>query len=143
MMAAMANPVGCVWEMLGDALVVTYSGEGATPEQWQAYMKMVRAVKERGVVRFLIYADVSPPTHVLADIASVARGQPWIVSLISPSTAVRFAASTFSFVTKGFRFFVPEKVADALAHLGCDVALQRQGLEVLDRLRGVPHRAAL
>lgn len=135
-MMAMANPVGCVWEVLGDSLVVTYCGEGATPEQWLAYMKMIRTAKDRGMTRFLIYADVSPPSSVLADIASVARGQPWQVSLISPSTAVRFAASTFSFVTKGFRFFVPDKVAEALAHLGCDAELQRRGLEVLDRLRG-------
>jgi len=136
-MAAMANPIGCVWEVLDNSLVVTYSGEGATAEQWVGYMKMIRRAKESGVTRYLIFADVSPPTHVLADIASVARGAPWQVSLISPSTAVRFAASTFSFVTKGFRFFVPEKVPDALAHLGCDPELQRRGLAVLDRLRGV------
>ncbi|HET8935292.1 MAG TPA: hypothetical protein VFN67_17710 [Polyangiales bacterium] len=132
----MANSVGCVWEVLTDSLVVTYSGEGATPEQWISYLEMIRAAKGRGVTRFLIYADVSPPTSVLADIASVARGEPWQVSLISPSTAVRFAASTFSFVTKGFRFFVPEKVPEALAHLGCDVELQKRGLAVLERLRG-------
>lgn len=140
-MAAMAKPIGVVWEILSDSLVVTYSGEGATAEQWQDYMTMIRGARDRGVTRFLIYADVSPPTSVLADIASVARGQPWQVSLISPSTAVRFAASTFSFVIKGFRFFVPENVADALAHLGCDVALQRRGRELLDRMRGVPDQA--
>jgi hypothetical protein len=136
MMTAMATSNGCVWEVLGDSLVVTYSGDGATPEQWVAYMKMMRRLKDHGSTRFLIWADVSPPTHVLADIASVARGQPWQVALISPSTAVRFAASTFAFVTKGFRFFPPDRVHDALAHLGGDEREQKRAFAVLERLRG-------
>lgn len=125
-----------MWEVLGDSLIVTYSGEGSTPEQWNAYIRMMREARDRGATRYLIYADFVPPAHALADIASIARGQPWQVALISPSTAVRFAASTFAFVTKGFRFFTPDRVADAVAHLGGDEKEQRRAVKVLTRLRG-------
>lgn len=139
----MATPIGCVWEVLADSVVVTYSGEGSTPEQWNAYIKTMREAKDRGATRYLIYTDVVPPAHVLADIASIARGQPWQVSLISPSTAVRFAASTFAFVIKGFRFFTPDRIVDAVAHLGCQETEQKRALKVLARLRGEVDRAVL
>lgn len=126
--------VGCAWELCEDSLFVTYCDEAATPEKWHAYMKDLRALKGRAV-RLLIYAEAVPPREVLTEIAGVARGEPWIVALISPSVAVRFAASTFAFVVKGFRFFPPDSVAAALAHLSADDAQRQRASRVLKRLR--------
>jgi hypothetical protein len=136
-MPSMSNLVGCVWELLSEeSLLVTYCDEATTLDQWRRYTKAMREFKGRGSTRFLIYAGVVPPREVLADIASVARGETWTVALISPLISVRFAASTFAFVVKGFRFFAPDRVADALAHLSCDEAEKQRAFQSLARMRG-------
>jgi hypothetical protein len=129
--------VGCVWEVLDEgSLLVTYCDEAATIEQWRAYVRLMRDFKGRGGVRFLVYAAAVPSREALGDISSMARGEGWTVALISPSVAVRFAAATFAFVVKGFRFFPPDNVAGALAHLGCNDVQVKQALSALARMRG-------
>jgi hypothetical protein len=133
----MPSSVGCVWELLReDALFITYCDDAATPEQWHEYVKFMRGFKGRCSIHFLVYAEAVPPREVLAEIAGVARGEPWTVALISPSLAVRFAASAFALVIKGFRFFSPDSVDAALTHLGCDAARKQRAFQVLARMRG-------
>ena len=128
---------GCVWEVLsGDSLIVTYYESGATAEQWSAYGRMMQTVRGRAA-RYLIYCASVPPPDVLAQLASAARGQPWQVALISPSTAVRFAASTFAMIVRGFRFFPPEDLERALEHLQCDKAEQQRARSALLRCQGI------
>lgn len=132
----MTTLVGCVWDFLRDhSLLITYCDDASTSEQWIEYVKALRILKGRDA-KLLIYAAAVPPREVLADIASVARGEHWTVSLISPSVAVRFAASTFSLVVRGFRFFTPDSLSAALGHLGCDDALTRRALGMLATMRG-------
>jgi hypothetical protein len=134
--AGMTSPVGCVWEFLRDhSLFITYCDDAATPEQWMAYLEALRGLKGRQS-RLLIYAEAVPPREVLADIASIARGEPWNVALISRSLAVRFAASTFALVVKGFRFFTPDAVGPAIEQLGCDDAQTLRAISALARMRG-------
>lgn len=128
---------GCVWEVLSrESLIVTYCDDTASPAQWSAYLRMMHGLKGRGV-RHLIYCVAAPAPEILTQIASVARGQPWQVSLISPSTAVRFAGSTFSMIVRGFRFFTPDRIHDALQHLQCNAAEQEVAQRALARCRGV------
>ena len=128
---------GCVWEVIAkDTLIVTYCDDAASPEQWSAYLRMMHAMKGRGV-RYLIYCAAAPSREILTQLASIARGQPWQVSLTSPSTAVRFAASTFAMIVRGFRFFTPDRMREALQHLQCDEAEQHEARRALARCRGM------
>jgi hypothetical protein len=137
MLTVMTKARGCVWEVLSnDSLIVTYCDHAATTEQWSAYIRMMHGLRGRGA-RHLIYCSVAPPADVLGRIANAARGQPWQVALISPSTAVRFAASTFSMIVRGFRFFSPDRVRDAIQHLQCDEADEEQARRALARCRGI------
>lgn len=130
-------PRGCVWELLSnESLIVTYCDDASTSEQWSVYLRMMHGMKGRAV-RYLVYAAASPPAEVLSQIAGAARGQPWHVSLISPSTAVRFAASTFSMIVRGFRFFAPDRMREALLHLQCSDAEQAEARRALARCRGL------
>lgn len=137
--ASMETRRGCVWEVLGNgSLVVTYCDDLVEPAQWDAYLMMIQERRGRSSVRFLIYSLVTPPREVLSRLAGAVRGQPWQVALLSPSTAVRFAASTFSLIVKGFRFFPPERLDDALAHVCCEGAELEQARAALARMRGDP-----
>jgi hypothetical protein len=128
---------GCVWESLsGGSLIVTYYDDNVTPEQWSAYMRLMQALKGRES-RHLIYVVAAPPREFLSQITTVARGQPWQVALLSSSTAVRFAASTFSLIVRGFRFFPPDRIGDALKHLQCTVTEQDEARKALIRCRGM------
>ena len=128
---------GCVWEVLSkETLIVTYCDDSASSEEWSAYLRMMHGLKGRGA-RYLIYCAAAPPREILTQLAGVARGQPWQVSLISPSTAVRFAASTFSMIVRGFRFFPPDRTREALQHLQCDDTEQAEARRALARCRGV------
>jgi hypothetical protein len=128
---------GCVWEGLArDSLIVTYCDDSASSQQWSAYLRMMHGLKGRSI-RHLIYCASAPPAEVLGQLANVARGQPWQVALMSPSTAVRFAASTFSMIVRGFRFFTPDRLREALLHLQCDEPEQEQARRALARCRGV------
>jgi hypothetical protein len=132
-----AAPRGCVWEIFRDqSLIVTYCDDASTRDQWREYTAMMRSFQGNSATRHLVYADAPPPAYALMDLANAARGQPWVVALLSPSTAVRFAASTFSLVVKGFRFFVPEQLDAAMFHIGCDIKQQHRAREALRRLRG-------
>lgn len=117
-------------------MIVTYCDDTAAPERWDAYLRVLQDRRGQST-RHLIYCAAAPPSDVLGRIANAARGQPWTVSLISPSTAVRFAASTFSMIIRGFRFFAPDRLRDALLHLHCDDAEQEQARRALARCRGV------
>jgi hypothetical protein len=137
MLFLMTTARGCVWEMLGnDSLVITYCDDAGTTEQWNAYIRMMHGLNKRGA-RYLIYCAAVPARDVLSQLAIAARGQPWQVALVSPSTAVRFAASTFSLVVRSFRFFTPDSLREALQHLQCDEAEQDLVRRSLSRLRGV------
>jgi len=128
---------GCVWEVLShESLIVTYCDDASTSEQWRGYLRMMHGMKGRAA-RYLVYAVTAPPAEVLTQIAGAARGQPWQVSLLSPSTAVRFAASTFSMIVRGFRFFPPDRIREALLHLQCGEAEQEEALRALARCRGL------
>src|SRR3978361_65736 len=81
--SVMPSSVGCVWELLReDALFITYCDDAATPEQWHEDVKVMRGFKGRFSIHFLVYAEAVPPREVLAEIAGVARGEPWTVALI-------------------------------------------------------------
>jgi hypothetical protein len=97
---------------------------------------MMSSMRGRSTARFLVYVGVVPSREVLGNLASTARGQPWHVALLSPSTAVRFAATTFALMVKGFRFFTPERLKDALVHLHCDEGEQQRVMKSLERVRG-------
>lgn len=127
---------GCVWEVLASSLIVTYCDDTANPEQWSGYLRMMQGQKGLGA-RYLIYCAAAPPSDVLGKLANTARGEPWTVALISPSTAVRFAASTFSMIIRGFRFFAPDRVREAMQHLRCTEAEQEQARRALARCRGM------
>lgn len=117
-------------------MIVTYCDDTSKPEQWRIYLRMLQTMQGR-TTRHLIYCVAAPPPDVLSQIAGVARGQPWRVALLSPSTAVRFAASTFSMIARGFRFFTPERMAEALEHLHCTEAEKEAARRSLARCRGV------
>jgi hypothetical protein len=128
---------GCVWEVLSQkSLFVTYCDDASTSEQWRGYVRMMHGMKGRSA-RYLVYAVAAPPAEVLTQIASAARGEPWQVALLSPTTAVRFAASTFSMIVRGFRFFTPDRMREALLHLQCGDAEQEEARRALARCRGL------
>ena len=128
---------GCVWEVLSrETLIVTYCDDAASSEQWSAYLRMMHGLKGRGV-RHFIYCAAAPSREILTQLASIARGQPWQVSLASPSTAVRFAASTFSMIVRGFRFFPPDRMREALEHLQCNDTEQEEARRAMARCRGL------
>ncbi|HTU60943.1 MAG TPA: hypothetical protein VMF89_20965, partial [Polyangiales bacterium] len=115
---------------------ISYCDDASTLEQWSGYLRMMHSMKGRSA-RHLVYAAASPPAEVLTQIAGAARGQPWTVALLSPSTAVRFAASTFAMIVRGFRFFPPDRMREALLHLQCDEAEQAEARRALARCRGI------
>jgi hypothetical protein len=129
---------GFVWEVLRDErILVSYSDGPGSEQQWREYIvTLTRLPSEEGKpLRILAYAADAPPRAALDGIMSAARGKSWRVALISPSTAVRFVASTFSFVIRTLRFFAPNELGAAFEHLGCSEVERRRASEALARLR--------
>lgn len=133
-----ALPRGFVWEVLREErIVVSFSDGPGSDAQWQAYIASLNRLQaeDAKTLRILAYAADAPPRAALEGIMNAARGKAWRVALISPSTAVRFAASTFSFVIRTLRFFAPDELATAFEHLRCDEGERRKVGEALARLR--------
>jgi hypothetical protein len=118
-------------------MVVSYSDGPGSDKQWRDYLVTLSGLQSEGSqpLRILAYAADAPPRAALDGIMSAARGKAWRVALISPSTAVRFVASTFSFVLRTLRFFAPDELVAAFDHLGCDEVERRKVAEALARLR--------
>ncbi len=132
---------GFVWEvLLQELIVVSYSDSADTAEQWRDYLSLLAGFEATEEVRFLAYSETAPERRTIESIIRVARGKPWRVALLSPSIAVRFAASTFSFAVRGLKFFAPEELAAALQHLGCDAAQSVAIRLALARVSGRPER---
>ena len=138
-MAQMVTPPrGFVWEVLREErLLVSYSDGPGSDKQWLDYLATLNRLPSEASrpLRILAYAADAPPRVGLEGIMSAARGKSWRVALISPSTGVRFAASTFSFVIKTLRFFAPNELPAAFDHLGCDQVERQKASEALARLR--------
>jgi hypothetical protein len=132
-------PRGFVWEVLREErMLVSYSDSTGSDQQWLEYIGTLSRLPSEvsRPLRILAYAAEAPPRTALEGIMSAARGKSWRVAVISPSTGVRFVASTFSFVIKTFRFFAPNELPAAFDHLGCDQGARSKADEVLARLRG-------
>lgn len=136
----MATPSrGLVWELLSEEQIfVSYYDQDGTDQQWQGYYAILKSVASQPSLRIFVYCIHAPPPSALEGIVRVVRGKPWLVSIVSASTAVRFAASTFSLVIRTVRFFNPDALPDACNHLGCTPAEQTKVLATLERLRGAP-----
>ena len=129
---------GLVWEWLREeAVFVSYYDQDGTDEQWQKYYAVLNGIPLQPSPRFLVYCINAPPTSALEGIVRAVRGKPWLVSIVSASTAVRFAASTFALVIRTVRFYNPDALSGACDHLGFTPAEQAKVLATLDRLRGV------
>lgn len=129
---------GFVWEVLREErMLVSYSDGPGSDEQWRDYLVTLNRLQseESQPLRILAYAADAPPRAALDGIMSAARGKAWRVALISPSTGVRFVASTFSFVLRTLRFFAPNELTAAFEHLRCNEVERRKAGEALARLR--------
>lgn len=138
-MASMGTPSrGFVWEVLREErIVVSFADGPGSDKQWQDYIITLNRLQadDARPLRILAYAADAPPRAALDGLMSAARGKSWRVALLSPSTAVRFAASTFSFVIRTLRFFAPNELVAAYDHLGCDEGERRKAGDALARLR--------
>jgi hypothetical protein len=128
---------GLVWEVMRpELLVISFYDELGTEAQWQGYVEMMKGWKVGESPRFFVYCVGAPAISELEGLVSVVRGKHWQVALVSPSTPVRFLASTFSLIVRGFRFFPPEQLTAAIQHLGSDRAEELKLRQVLQRLAG-------
>ena len=121
-----------------EQILVSYQGTAATQEQWDHYLDQLATLREVERVRFLVYADGSPPTPgIQRRIAGIAHGHDkWLVALVSPSTALRFVVSAFKLVNRSIRFFTPAELHDALSHIQCDSDERGAVQNALRRLQG-------
>jgi hypothetical protein len=127
---------GLVWEALhAEQILVSYFDADGSDEEWRSYLALLKGLSPDRCARLLVYAETPPARRHIDGIVEVVRGKQLRVSLVSPSTAVRFVASTFALIVRGFRFFPPEQLSAALLHIGCDHGEQVKVRQVLDRLQ--------
>jgi hypothetical protein len=135
--AASAGPALGFEYLHAEQVLISYQGaKPGSAEEWDRYIDLMETVSQRPTTRYLVYHDGPPPT--LRDqqrIAALARPHKPLVALISSSGTLRFVVSAFSLVTRQIRFFPPDQVREALAHLGLDGPAQRAVKEALERLR--------
>jgi len=118
-----------------ERVFISVQGSEATVDEWNALIEGMRNVRSVPDLRYLVRVEGSPPSPVFqARIADVVRGQKCRVALMSSSAAMRFVVSTFSLVNKTIRYFSPDQLREALAHLGCTPLEQVAVQEAFDRL---------
>lgn len=135
----MAVQQGFVFEYLRSArLLVSYQGSTETALEWERYLAFLGTVS-RDAMRFMVYVDGAAPSPAhLQRLAGLVRGHQVTAALVSPSLALRFAVSAFTLVTRSIRYFTPEQLLDALAHIRCSEAESRLVQEALQRLQRAP-----
>lgn len=132
-----ASTCGLVWEWLSEeTILISFYDDDATEAQWQDYYAALARLGSEPSVRCLVYSATAPPRSALEGIVRAVRGKTWLVSIVSESAAVRFAASTFALVVRTVRFFTPDEMSSACEHLGCTPAEQAKVRQALKRLRG-------
>ena len=115
-------------------MVSFYDGEGAQ-DRWEECAKLLQELRGQPNTRFLVYQQQQPPLNVLQRLTEAVRGGRWRVSIVSPSAAMRFVASSFSLIVKDVRFFAPEALDAALDHLQCSPVEKGRVTGCLERLR--------
>lgn len=111
---------GLSWEILEPELLMVsyYDGPGSS-DRWDTMARLLRELISKPQARFLVYQLEQPPLSEVQRLSRAVRGGRWRVAMISPSTAMRFVASSFSLLVKNVRFFAPEALDAALDHLEC------------------------
>jgi hypothetical protein len=121
-----------------EKILISYQGQDVAQAEWDRYIDFMALQKHTLGLRFVVFADGSPPSAAnqrrIAEIVRAKSGE-WLVALISSSTALRFVVSAFSLVNRSIRFFTPEQLPEALLHIHCTPEEQRAVHEVLQRLR--------
>jgi len=127
---------GLTWEILQpeQLMVSYYDGEGVH-DRWDACVRLLHDLRSQPHTRFLVYQQQQPPLSVVTRLTEAVRGGRWRVSIVSPSAAMRFVASSFSLIVKDVRFFAPEALDAALDHLNCKPAEKGRVTACLERLR--------
>jgi hypothetical protein len=119
-----------------EQILVSFQGDAALPEHWDAYISLMSTLTHVETLRFVICAQGSPPSAAnQRRIAQLVRGHPWRVALISSSAALRFVVSAFSLVNRSIRYFTPDQVPAALRHIDCTVEEAAAVEQLLERLR--------
>lgn len=118
-------------------ILVSYQDDGATEEHWNRYIDCMTRLKDTVGVRYLVWHTGSPPTpSVQKRISDLERGRGSLVSLISPSLALRFVVSAFSLINRNIRYFPPEQLTEALEHIRCTPLEKSAVRDALRRLQG-------
>jgi hypothetical protein len=105
-------------------------------DRWDDCVRLLNELRRQPHTRFLVYQQQQPPLSAVTRLTEAVRGGRWRVSMVSPSAAMRFVASSFSLIVKDVRFFAPEALDAALNHLNCTAAEKGRVTACLERLRG-------
>jgi len=135
---------GLRWEVLQpEQLMVSYYDGPGVQDRWAACAQLLRELRSKPEARFLVYQLEQPPLREVQRLIEAVRGCSWRVAMVSPSVAMRFVASSFSLVAKNVRFFAPEALDAALAHMNCSVAEKLRVRACLERLRANQRSASI
>jgi hypothetical protein len=132
-----AGVPGFVFEWLKqEQVIVSVQGSDANQAEWDLYAELLQSVATVKDVRCLWYTEgARPPLQQQQRFSSIGSQQKWLVAVVSPSPALRFAVSAFSMTNPNLRYFTPPELPEAFAHMHCTPAEQSFVQRALTRLR--------
>lgn len=128
---------GLAFELLErERVLVSYAGPNATqPDVWEPYLALMEA-KISSSLRFLVFQEGSMPSvRDQQRLGALSRPHSPRVALVSTSLSLRFAVSAFSLINKRIKFFTPDELPQAFAHLDLRPWEQPAVLACVERLK--------
>jgi hypothetical protein len=119
----------------GRVLMVAHNAEPPTDEEWKDFL---RALDRHGIegARLLVWTDGAAPNSAQRQALNDQLGGRTIpIAVLSTSTFVRGVATAISWFNPGVKVFPPDKVNDAIRHLGIEGPLAVKMAEAFAQLR--------
>ena len=118
-------------------LVLYQTAEPPSDAEWDAHLEKLRAVQAANAdFCVFVWTDGGRPTPPQqARLAELTRRTVWKTAVVSPALAVRFVVSSLSLTKVNVRYFAPDELNEAYAHLELDEVSQRAIEQTIERFR--------
>lgn len=120
-----------------NCLVLYQTSESPSDAEWDAYLELLRFVQDSNAdFRVFVQTEGGRPTPPQqARLAQLCSGTGWGTAVVSTALAVRFVVSSLSLTKQNLRYFTPDELAQAYAHLELDESAQQSIERTLERFR--------
>ena len=130
--------------LVGNVLIIVHSEAPPSDEEWEAYVSVIRSVKDLSKLRCIAFTDGGAPNSSQRKLLNEAlKNRPLQAAAVSSSTLVRGVVTALNWFNPLVRAFAPERLGEAYQYLKLsreEVSAVNKAISALQKELGISLR---